>query len=426
MAASSSDEGCSFAIKDASGVYGPGHKGVFAQRDLPAWTTIISKEAPLAVHIATSKDSNTSGVVCKLTKLLIEKGILLDDLDQEGLTFGRLLHPVQDKEQAKDILGIEGYDKSYQLALRVNGYAYFCLTPFSCVGFAFALYGKNVSSLNHSCHPNCYSVFDRDGNYYLIAFRDVRAGAELTVSYVTNVSWMEREEREDVLANNSGILSCKCSLCTGDPIVDVCKADRMFLGRRLTEDERDMMDATDGQKRRHPGSVKPRINCVLLLDKVNQRIRADQVLKSRPSLDMGNAREATRPTREERLVRFYGIGEAGCIFGSLVRDGRSGGASEEKYDALVNAVGRLAVYGPDPQFILSAAAACLVISRGDDMEVLRRHWRHFLAVQIQTHLPRDAVATEIASNPLFSSTILPLVSSRKTKEAEASVASSKS
>jgi SET domain-containing protein len=49
------------------------------------------------------------------------------------------------------------------------------------------LYGSPDRHLNHSCDPNAYETFDGDATY-LVARRDIAAGAEVTCDYNINIA----------------------------------------------------------------------------------------------------------------------------------------------------------------------------------------------------------------------------------------------
>ena len=69
-----------------------------------------------------------------------------------------------------------------------------------------------VSSLNHSCAPNCEVAYIDDSKVIVVVKRDVKPGEELTISYVdTELSQAQREEE---LREVYGFV-CKCRRCTG-------------------------------------------------------------------------------------------------------------------------------------------------------------------------------------------------------------------
>ena len=47
----------------------------------------------------------------------------------------------------------------------------------------YVLHGGLISKVNHSCDPNCGIAVNATGAHDFIAFRDIRAGEELTFDY---------------------------------------------------------------------------------------------------------------------------------------------------------------------------------------------------------------------------------------------------
>lgn len=100
-----------------------------------------------------------------------------------------------------------------------------------------------ASRLNHSCNPNAwYSWNDTIGQLNIHAVRNIRAGEEVTISYLTTV--LEYSERQLVLRERFKF-SCKCKLCLLPPeerensdsrlrklaAIGTAYADLIFAGR---------------------------------------------------------------------------------------------------------------------------------------------------------------------------------------------------
>jgi hypothetical protein len=67
-----------------------------------------------------------------------------------------------------------------------------------------------VSSLNHSCDPNCEVAYIDDAKVLVVLLRDVAPGEELTITYVDAdfATERRREELKEVYG-----FDCKCAKC---------------------------------------------------------------------------------------------------------------------------------------------------------------------------------------------------------------------
>ena len=70
------------------------------------------------------------------------------------------------------------------------------------------------SNFNHSCLPNCAARFGPTAELTMIAKRDVRAGDELTITYLSDLhlaleTYQQRRERLSFY-----FFECKCERCT--------------------------------------------------------------------------------------------------------------------------------------------------------------------------------------------------------------------
>lgn len=76
----------------------------------------------------------------------------------------------------------------------------------------FALY-YILSFLNHSCNPNCFYEYDNlTKNGKIIAFSDIKAGDELTISYVAGTSIISGLSQAEEFMDNYKI-TCMCGQC---------------------------------------------------------------------------------------------------------------------------------------------------------------------------------------------------------------------
>ncbi|ELP92579.1 set and mynd domain containing protein, putative [Entamoeba invadens IP1] len=73
---------------------------------------------------------------------------------------------------------------------------------------------KYLNTLNHSCDPNCVLACTTDDfKLSLIALKDIKAGEELTISYIDNS--MNKETRLKTLMDQYNF-DCKCKKCCGN------------------------------------------------------------------------------------------------------------------------------------------------------------------------------------------------------------------
>jgi hypothetical protein len=102
-----------------------------------------------------------------------------------------------------------------------------------------------ASYINHSCLPNSYKVFIGD-TLLLRAIRPIKAGEELTLSYVN----LQEQTRKESLKKTWGI-ACRCPLCAAEArdgsktTQSRVKASIDFVGRHAMADIRSATAPTD-------------------------------------------------------------------------------------------------------------------------------------------------------------------------------------
>lgn len=67
-----------------------------------------------------------------------------------------------------------------------------------------------VGYTNHSCEPSAAVSVGRDGRVTMVALRAIKAGEEVSISYINGATALE--ERQEVLKEHYGF-SCKCPKC---------------------------------------------------------------------------------------------------------------------------------------------------------------------------------------------------------------------
>ena len=73
-----------------------------------------------------------------------------------------------------------------------------------------------VCRANHSCHPNCNYYHDTENTVQqLYSVTNIKAGQEITVSYLPDNMIQPRDIRQSFLMRNHYFL-CHCSVCTLD------------------------------------------------------------------------------------------------------------------------------------------------------------------------------------------------------------------
>ncbi|KAI8630429.1 SET domain-containing protein [Xylariaceae sp. FL1651] len=90
-----------------------------------------------------------------------------------------------------------------------------------------------VSLLNHDCRPNLAFYIDQNLTHHTHAVRDIKAGEELTISYIDPMQ--VRSERQERVRNSMGFL-CSCSHCSL-PKNEVDASDTRLLTIARIEDE---------------------------------------------------------------------------------------------------------------------------------------------------------------------------------------------
>ncbi len=119
-----------------------------------------------------------------------EKGEEEEEEEDEDEDFGEEDEFVFDWSQCG---GGEDFSFSSNLFLAFKGYAFFPL----------------LSTMNHSCEPNCVVAYLDDSQVVVFACRDIAEGEELTISYV--YSHLELEERRNQLKSYGFV--CMCEKC---------------------------------------------------------------------------------------------------------------------------------------------------------------------------------------------------------------------
>ena len=86
--------------------------------------------------------------------------------------------------------------------------------------------------LNHSCEPNCIQRFDSQANIVIRAVCDIRAGTELTISYIDTgmPTWHRQQE-----LLKSYYFHCTCSRCVQVDANDVYACSNLTCARKHSE-----------------------------------------------------------------------------------------------------------------------------------------------------------------------------------------------
>ena len=389
------------SVRDASSIYGSGQRGLFALDAIEQWTVIVDAVRPIAFHRAGKTDKREDMALLFLTRNMIERGITVETLDGLGITKTRPFHPRHDRELAAAIISIEDYDRSYQLAIRANAYAYFCTTPYSWTAFGIALYGEEISSINHSCFPNSYLSFGLSGECTLTCFKPIEKDSEITVAYNPTIPWRVREERIDMMVTLFGIVECRCVRCTGPAELDVLASTRDEVVSRFNEDERDQLMRVDSARASRGRNHQDKIRCINLFDDVCIRIKP---------VDQCGLPISTEDLLLLNRLRFFSMGEIGDLFKLFTSGGyRELNVSREKKDRLIISLERTALYSPDPQFVLSASAAALLLTDATETVAMRQRMMHLFSIQCGTKLPHHAIETEIRFNGLLAARLQRLI-----------------
>lgn len=71
---------------------------------------------------------------------------------------------------------------------------------------------RRIALMNHSCRPNCEIDYSNNGTAIVVALRELRAGEELTISYVDEQSLPVRRRRRALWLRYG--FHCYCSRCS--------------------------------------------------------------------------------------------------------------------------------------------------------------------------------------------------------------------
>ncbi|KAM0335059.1 hypothetical protein ACHAQA_000093 [Verticillium albo-atrum] len=96
----------------------------------------------------------------------------------------------------------------------------------------YALF-KEISRINHACKPNTVTRWSQTKlQMEIVAYRDIKAGEELTVSYAP--LHLMSDDRRDLIISTWGF-ECKCSLCSNDGELYLSDMHRRQLDRIMEE-----------------------------------------------------------------------------------------------------------------------------------------------------------------------------------------------
>ncbi len=114
------------------------------------------------------------------------------------------------RKQIAPWIQFENFQRLYDA---VGANAYYSSTLVSEQKFALALFPL-AARLNHSCRPNCMRLATPTG-MYVVAICDIKAGDELTVSYIPTYipEFVDLEVFQNNLKRNWGF-SCRCNFCS--------------------------------------------------------------------------------------------------------------------------------------------------------------------------------------------------------------------
>ena len=126
-----------------------------------------------------------------------------------------------------------------------------------------------VSSLNHSCSPNCEVAYINDSKVLVLVKRKIAPGEELTISYVDTelTQSQRREELQEVYG-----FTCKCEKCAPSPDAIAAakvkgkspangKAAAAGAKRKASEGPSDGDDDNDGKKKAKKGEGNGCVVC---------------------------------------------------------------------------------------------------------------------------------------------------------------------
>ncbi|KAI9764032.1 MAG: hypothetical protein M1840_008908 [Geoglossum simile] len=93
-----------------------------------------------------------------------------------------------------------------------------------------------ASRINHSCQPNTQHTWNGDlGHLTVHALRDIEAGREITISYISGVSLGHAERQHHLMDGFS--FTCACELCSLPPLARAASDRRLGQIRSINEDE---------------------------------------------------------------------------------------------------------------------------------------------------------------------------------------------
>ncbi|KAK4618381.1 SET domain-containing protein 5 [Fulvia fulva] len=204
------------------------HKGygLFATRDIKAGTRVICEKALIATPTVDTIDT----IVTQLEAISPEQRELYTELSyhkravntkQRSVLRKHLATQHQYTGKALDA-ALEDYVKMAAIyftnAVQMGGKAQWGAGLF-----------LTYSRVNHSCRPNLANTYNATlGMLTVHATRDIKAGEELTTTYILNVR--TKEQRQEQLQTGWGF-KCQCELCTGhdkEVAASETRRERMF------------------------------------------------------------------------------------------------------------------------------------------------------------------------------------------------------
>ncbi|TFK85728.1 SET domain-containing protein [Polyporus arcularius HHB13444] len=86
--------------------------------------------------------------------------------------------------------------------------------PFPTYEATYGGLARDISRANHSCHPNAHHTFDAATlSHSLRALHSIRAGEEITISYLGCAPLLPYEERQKLFKNSRQSFKCTCKFC---------------------------------------------------------------------------------------------------------------------------------------------------------------------------------------------------------------------
>lgn len=111
-----------------------------------------------------------------------------------------------------------------------------------------------LSTLNHSCEPNCQVAYLEDGQALVFALRDIAAGEELSISYIYR--HLPLAERQQQLRSYGFV--CACPRCAADAQAQEApdKAEAGVLPAAIQEEEEENRAPEEGEEKSNDGGAE--------------------------------------------------------------------------------------------------------------------------------------------------------------------------